>query len=153
LGDKNPFIMMIQEKWWSRFLQRCRQGRKIHSYVQRSAGAPKSASMIFFYVAKPVGEIAGYADFIERQVGDSDQLWKEFGKESVLETKEKYDEFVGDSPKTSFIRFKNLTEAAEPIPLNNVLLLLGLKRLSRKGFYIDNEIGNKLQTLMEGTCG
>jgi len=100
-------------------------------------------------VTKPAAEIAGYAEFIERKVGEAESLWNEHGNESVLQTNEKYAEFIRDKQRVSFIRFKNLQEAAKPIPLNNVLMLLGVNRLSRKGFYINKETAEKLIALME----
>jgi predicted transcriptional regulator len=102
-----------------------------------------------FYVTKPVGEVAGYAEFVERKAGDSEALWKAHGRESVLSSKEEFEEFVRDRKKVSFVRFKNLREAAKPISLNNLLLLLGMKRLGRGGFFVDKETSEKMIALME----
>lgn len=144
MGGKYAFIMMVQEKWWSEFQHKNHQGRKIHSYVRRGAAPPRDAALILFYVTKPVGEMAGYAELIERKVGEAGELWREHGAESVLSSKEQYEEFVKDSQKVSFIRFKNLHEAIKPIPLNDILMLLGTDRLSRKGFYADKVTADKL---------
>lgn len=144
MSGKHAFLVMIQEKWWSEFRHQNHQGRKIHSYVRRGAAPPKDASLILFYVTKPVGEISGYAEIIERKVGEAGELWREHRAESVLSSKEQYEEFVKDSQKVSFIRFKNLHEATKPISLNDILMLLGTDRLSRKGFYIDKETADKL---------
>jgi len=103
---------------------------------------------MLFYVAKPAGEIAGYAEFIERKVGETDEMWKALGMESVLSSKEMYDEFLKNQGNVSFVRFKNLKEAAHPIALNNALMLLGLKRFSRKGFYVDKDTAEKLIMVM-----
>ena len=149
MKEDYAFIIMIKDKWWQEFCRVASKGRKAHSYVQGGWAPPKSASLIFFYVTKPARQIAGYAEFIERKVGDARGLWKEHGSESVLGSEGKYLEFVKDKERVSFIRFKNLKEAAKPIPLNNVLMLLGLKRLSRKGFYVDKETADKLLTLMK----
>jgi predicted transcriptional regulator len=148
MSGRYAFVMMIRNKWWSEFRHYNHQGRKTHAYVQRGAAPPEETSLILFYVTKPVGEIAGHAEFIERKIGDKGELWKEFGKESVLSSEEKYEEFLRGAQKASFIRFKNLHEAAQPIPLSNVLMLLGVKRLSRKGFYIDKETADELLALM-----
>jgi predicted transcriptional regulator len=117
--------------------------------VQGGWAPPRSASLIFFYVSKPERQIAGYAEFIERKVGHAKELWKEYGSESVLDSEEKYLEFVKDKERVSFIRFKNLQEAAEPILLNKILELLSVRRLSRKGFYVDKETANRMLTLMK----
>ena len=149
MSERQAFVMMVQSRWWNEFRNRNHEGRKTHSFVLRGIAPPKGASKILFYVTKPVGEIAGYADFIERKVGDADKLWKEHGDESVLGSKEKYDGFVKDSRKVSFVRFKELHEAAKAIPLNYVLMSLGTRRLGRKGFYIDKEVEDKFVELMK----
>lgn len=148
MTEKYAFVMMIREKWWREFCNLNNKGKKTFSYVQGGWAPPKNTSLILFYVTKPVGEIAGYAEFIERKVGDAESLWSGHGSESVLKSKEKYEEFIQDKQRVSFIRFKNLNEAAKPIPLKNVLMLLGVSRLARKGFYIDNETADKLIALM-----
>jgi len=51
--------------------------------------------------------------------------------------------------RVSFIRFKNLQASAKPIPLNNFLILLGVKRLARGGFYVDKETAERMIALME----
>jgi predicted transcriptional regulator len=149
MSGKQAFVMMIQNIWWSEFRRRNHEGKRTFSFVLRGIAPPKDASRILFYVTKPVGEIAGYADFIERKVGDADKLWEEHGRESVLSSKEKYDGFVKDSRKVSFVRFRDLHEAAKAIPLNCVLSSLGVRRLGRKGFYIDKEAEDKFLGLME----
>ena len=148
MSEKYAFVMMIRDKWWREFRSFNYEGKKVFSYVQGGWAPPKSASLIFFYVAKPVGEIAGYAEFIERKVGNAESLWDEYGHESVLRSKQQFEEFVRDKQKVSFIRFKDLHEATKPIPLNSVLILLGRRRLSRKGFYLNKETADKLIKLM-----
>ncbi len=148
MKENCAFVIMIKDKWWREFCRRHHEGKKVHSYVQGGWAPPKSTSLMFFYVTKPAAEIAGYAEFVERKVGDAESLWNAHGNESALQTAEKYAEFVRDKQRVSFIRFKNLQEAAQPIPLNNVLMLLGVKRLARKGFYIDKETADKLIALM-----
>ena len=152
MGEKKAFVMMVQKRWWTEFCRRNHEGKKTHSFVLRGIAPPKDASTVLFYVTKPVGEIAGYADFIERKVGDADRLWKEHGDESVLSSKERYDDFVKDSQRVSFVRFKDLHETAKAIPLNDVLMSLGVRRLGRKGFYIDREIEDKFVTSMKKTA-
>ena len=149
MKEKYAFVIMIKEKWWREFCRRSSEGKQVHSYVGGPRAPPTNASLIIFYISKPVGEIGGYAEFIERKVGKAEELWKEHGNESVLSSAEQYFQFVKDKPLVSFIRFKNLREAANPIPLNNAHLLLGVKRLARGGFYIDKETAERMVTLME----
>jgi predicted transcriptional regulator len=149
MSGKQAFVMMVQNVWWNEFSRRNQEGKKTHSFVLRGIAPPKDASRLLFYVTKPIGEIAGYAEFIERRVGDAAKLWKEHGDETVLGSKEKYEGFVKDSRNVSFVRFKDLHKAAEAIPLNSVLMSLGVRRLGRKGFYLDKEIEDKFVTLMK----
>jgi predicted transcriptional regulator len=143
------FVIMIKDKWWREFCRLHHEGKKVQSYVQGGWAPPKNAFLLMFYVTKPVAEIAGYAEFIERKVGEAEELWKKHGHECVLSSEKQYFEFVSGKQRVSFIRFKNLHEATKPIPLSNVLMFLGVKRLSRKGFYVDKETADKLLTLME----
>jgi len=148
MNGKYAFVIMVKGKWWREFLRLHHKGKQVQSYVQGGWAPPKNTSLIFFYVTKPVAEIAGYAEFIERKVRDAERLWMEHGHESVLESAQQYFDFVKGKERVSFIRFKNLHEAAKPIPLNNILMLLGVNRLSRKGFYINKETADKLIALM-----
>jgi predicted transcriptional regulator len=146
---KYAFVMMVQGKWWQKFRRRLREGKQVHSYVQKGLAPPKNTSLILFYVTKPVGEMSGYADFVERKTGAAEDVWEEYGSESVLSSKQQYEEFVGKKRKVSFIRFKSLREVANPMPLKSVLMLLGVERLSRKGFYVDKKTAEKLLMSME----
>jgi predicted transcriptional regulator len=148
MSAKQAFVIMVQKRWWDEFRRRSQEGESTYSFVLRGIAPPKDASRVLFYVTKPVGQIGGYADFIERKVGEPDMLWKEHGAESVLGSKSVYEDFVKDSRRVSFVRFKNLHEAVEAIPLNYVLMTLGVRRLGRKGFYVDKEIENKFVSLM-----
>ncbi|MGB9676304.1 MAG: hypothetical protein ACPL0C_03870 [Candidatus Bathyarchaeales archaeon] len=149
MKEKYAFVIMVEEKWWREFLRLRNMGKEIQSYVRRGLAPPKNASLIFFYVTRPICEIAGYAEFVERKVGKPEDLWKMHGEESVLESAEQYFQFVKDKNPVSFIRFKNLKEAANPIPLRNALMFLGVKRLGRRGFYIDKEMAEKFVAIME----
>ncbi len=148
MTERHAFVIMIKHKWWREFLSLNHKGKRVLSYVQGGWAPPKNTTLIFFYVTKPIAEIAGYAEFIERKVGDAESLWTEHGNESVLKSKEQFEEFILGKQRVSFIRFKNLNEAAKSIPFKNILVLLGVTRLSRKGFYIDRETADKLIALM-----
>jgi predicted transcriptional regulator len=149
MDERYAFVIMVKDKWWREFRRLHHKGKQIQSYVQGGWAPPKNTSLIFFYVTKPVAEIGGYAEFVERKVGDAEGLWKEHGDESVLTSEEQYFEFVKGKQRVSFIRFRNLQEFAKPIPLNNIRMLLGVNRLARGGFYINKETADKLIALME----
>jgi predicted transcriptional regulator len=149
MAQKYGFVMMIKQKWWSRFVSDHHDGKPVQSYVQKGEAPPRSASVILFYVTKPTGQLAGWAGFVERKVGEPMDLWKEHGIESVLRSEREYEEFVGDWRRVSFIRFENLREAAHAMPLADILGLFGKGRLSRKGFYVDKESTEKAIALLE----
>lgn len=149
MEEKYAFVIMVKEKWWREFCRLRSEGKEVQAYVGGPRAPPTNASLLIFYVSKPVGEIGGYAEFIERKVGKAEELWKEHGDESVLSSAEQYFQFVKDKHQVSFIRFKNLREAANPIPLDNARLLLGVKRLARGGFYVDKRTAEKMIALME----
>lgn len=144
MAQKYAFVMMTKEKWWSRFLSDHREEKHTQSYVQKGVAPPKNASLILFYVSRPVAEIAGYAEFVQREVGEPTEAWKNHGKETVLRSESEFREFIGDKSQVSFIRFQNLKEARHALPLAHVLNLLGVKRLSRKGFYVDRGTAEKM---------
>lgn len=148
-NERHGFVLMIRNTWWQEFRQQHHGGKKVQSYVRVGKASPREASKLFFYLVKPVGEIVGHADFIERKVGDPKELWKEHGHESVLSTLQQYENVVKYKPEASFIQFKNLHEAGKPIALNDLLMLLGTGRLQRKGFYVNRETAEKLIDLME----
>jgi len=149
MSARYAFVMMVREKWWVEFRRRSQEGKKVHSFVVRGAAPPKSALLVLFYVSKPVSAIAGYAHFIERMVGNPQELWSRFGGESVLGSEARYEEFVGNAPQVSFVRFKDLNVAVNPVSLSRLLMLLGVKRLSRKGFYVNKELSDTLISMME----
>jgi predicted transcriptional regulator len=148
-SGKYGFVIMIQDRWWQEFLRKRNSGARILSYVRTGAAAPDEASMLLFYVTKPVGELAGHAEFIERKVGEPEEMWKDYGQESILNSKQQYEQFLQEQRKVSFIRFKDLREASKPIPLSNLRMLLGQRRLSRKGFYLGKGTTDELILLME----
>ncbi|MGD0496139.1 MAG: hypothetical protein ABSB28_08880 [Candidatus Bathyarchaeia archaeon] len=149
MSERYAFVMMVREKWWVEFCRRSQEGKKVHSFVIRGAAPPKSTLLIHFYVTKPVSAIAGYAHFIERMVGNPQELWGRFCGESVLGSEARYEEFVGNASKVSFVRFKDLSVALNPVSLSRLLMLLGVKRLSRKGFYVNKDTSDTLISMME----
>jgi len=147
--ERYGFVLMVRNTWWQGFRQQHHGGKQVQSYVRVGKASPRKASKLFFYLVKPIGEIVGHADFIERKVGDPQELWKEHGHESVLSTAQQYENVVKNKSEVSFIRFENLYEAGKPIALNNFLMLLGTSRLQRRGFYVNKETAEKLTDLMK----
>jgi predicted transcriptional regulator len=149
LNEHYGFVMMTKEKYWVQFRERNRQGKETHSFVLRGTAPPKDTRILLFHVTKPVSALDGYAEFIERKVGSPEEVWNEHGNESVLQTKHEFEEFIGNPQHVSFVRFKNLTTANNPIPLSNFLQFRGAKRLSRRGFYVDKSSCERLISAMK----
>ena len=149
MKQDNAFVMMVREKYWIAYRDRCQEGRKVHAYVARGAAPPKNTRVLFFYVTKPVKSLCGYANFIGRKLGDSTVLWGEHCDESVLKSRAEYEEFIGAAGNVSLVRFTDLQAAVNPIPLKNLLRFFGVKRLSRKGFYINKDAADKLIAMMQ----
>lgn len=148
MTERYAFVIMIKEKWWSAFRRLNRAGKTNHAYVRRGFGPPKDAKLMFFYVVKPIGEIQGYAKFRERRVGETDAMWKEYGHESCLQSEDQYYDLLKGVGKVSFIRFSELHEASNPVRSNDILASLGVKRLPRRGFYINKEVAEMLIAIM-----
>ena len=144
MSERYAFVMMIREKYWTKFCRLNRAGKTNHAYVRIGFGAPKNAELIFFYVVKPVGEIQGYAKFRERVVGETDAMWKEYGRESCLQSENQYNDLLKGAKRVSFIRFTNLREAVHPILSRAMQLSFGVKRLPRGGFYVNKKIAETL---------
>ena len=149
MSQHHAFVIMVKEKYWIEYRGRHHEGKNIHAYVARGAAPPKRTRILLFYVSNPVKALSGYADFVEHKFGSPTELWKEYGHESVLKSKKDFEEFIATVQSVSFVRFKNLHEAADPIALSNLRMLLGNGRFSRKGFYVDKDTAGKLVSLME----
>jgi predicted transcriptional regulator len=143
------FVMMVREKYWIAYRDRYQEGKKVHAYVARGVAPPKNAKILLFYVSRPVKSICGYANFIERKLGDSSIVWSEHHDESVLKSRTEYEGFLGTTGNVSFVRFTDLQVAVNPIPLEILLRFFGVKKLSRKGFYVNKDATDKLIAMME----
>jgi predicted transcriptional regulator len=98
-----------------------------------------------FYIKKPAMQIRGFADFIERLKGDSDEMWARYGKESCFKTEEEYNSFIQGRDKVTFVRLKNLMELNQPKTGEEISLALGYLRGFR-GKYVDQETAETLIT-------
>lgn len=148
MRDHYAFVMMVQEKYWIRYRDRRHDGKMVHAYVARGKAPPKNARILLFYVSRPVKAICGHAKFVGREVGDSEAFWSTHSEDSVLGSKAEYEQFIGSSSCVSFIRFTDLCEASNSISLKDLLAFFGVKRLSRKGFYVGKEATDRLISMM-----
>ena len=138
------YILINAKKWWSRRLSQNRAGKKIHAFVRRGTVGPKTAQYVLFYVKHPLREIRGKGEFIERITGDVDELWNDYGQETVFKSYEEYLEFLQGRTKTTFIRLKNVRKLSTPIPLKTASGILGANTMPRGGRYLNKETFEKI---------
>ena len=116
----------------------------MHVFVRRGLVGPKNAKLLLFYVTHPHKEIRGVGEFIERITGDSKDLWKTYGHESLLRSYEEYMDFLQGRRKATFIRLKNLRELPTPKSSDVISQVIGMRRMPRMGTYITKEIVDQL---------
>ncbi|KPV64706.1 MAG: hypothetical protein AOA66_0008 [Candidatus Bathyarchaeota archaeon BA2] len=142
--ERYAYVLLNIEKYWNRLCDKNRAGKKVHTFVRRGLVGPKKAKLLLFYVTYPHKEIRGVGDFIERITGDTDDLWKTYGHESLLESYEEYMDFLQGKTKATFIRFKNLRVLAVPVPAGVISKVTGINRMPRIGKYITKEMAHQL---------
>jgi predicted transcriptional regulator len=112
--ERYAFILVADKKYWNKLREGNKTSRGTHAFVRRNQVAPKTARKLLFYVKKPVMQVKGIADFIERLTGDSGELWRKYGGESCSETFEEYFAFAEGRERMTFVRFKNFVELENP---------------------------------------
>jgi predicted transcriptional regulator len=140
------FILLSDEKWWKRLCESNRGNGKAQIFVRRNRVGPVSAEKLLFYVKRPLMQIRGVADFVERLSGNYKELWGLHGDETCLKDFKEYINFLGGRENVTFIRFKNLRELETPIPIDVIRRVLGIQKIPRNGKYINRETANQLIT-------
>ena len=69
--ERYAFVLIADKKYWNKLCERNEASIGTHAFVRKSKVASKNAQKLLFYVKKPVMEVRGIADFIERLTGDS----------------------------------------------------------------------------------
>ncbi len=123
--ERYAFILIADEKYWDMLRERNQASRGTYAFVRRNKVAPKSAQKLLFYVKKPVMQVRGIADFVERLTGDSSELWRKYGAESCFETFEDYCGFAQGRMVMTFVRFKNFVELEKPKTTEATRSILG----------------------------
>ena len=123
--ERYAFVLIADEKYWNLLCLRNRASSGTYAFVRRSKVAPKSAQKLLFYVKKPVMQVRGIADFVERVTGDSGELWRKHGDESCFETFEDYQSFTKGRMMMTFVRFKNFVELGKPKTTEATRSILG----------------------------
>ena len=143
-NERYAYILIFEEKWWNRLLERKRNGNEVHVYVRRNRVGPLQTEKLVFYVKKPIVQVRGVADFIERLAGNYKELWNAYGVETCLRTFGEYVNFLGGRKTATFIRFTNFHELKNPISMEVIKKVLELSRVPRGGKYLNRETANQL---------
>jgi predicted transcriptional regulator len=143
-NERYVYILLSEEKWWDRLCGRNRNSRKIHAFVRRSRVGPLRTQKLLFYVNKPIMQIRGVADFVERLVGYHKELWDAHGNETCFKTFSEYVVFLRGRTTATFIRFTNFRELIDPISMEMISKVLGVLRMPPMGKYLNRETANQL---------
>ena len=143
--ERYAYILIADEKYWSKLCERNEANNGIHAFMRKSQVAPKNPQKLLFYVKKPVMQVLGVADFIERLTGDSSELWRKYGAESCFESFEEYGAFAKGRTMMTVVRFKNFVELEDPKPTEAVRSVLGSLQGFR-GRYVDLATAKQLIT-------
>jgi predicted transcriptional regulator len=141
--ERYAFILISDEKYWNRLRERSRAGREVHAFVRKNQVGPREAKTLLFYVKKPIMQVRGVADFIERLTGDREELWRKYGAESCFESFDEYVAFAKGREKMTVVRFKNFTELENPKPTEINRSVLGSLQGFR-GKYVSLETAKQL---------
>ena len=144
MSERYAYILLINPKWWNRLCSRLEAGKKFHAFVRRGLVGPKKTSLLLFYVAHPLEEIRGFAQFVERVTGEADDLWRTYRGETSLRSYKEYKNFLHGKLETTFIRFKSLKTFSHPISASVIFRVAGIGRMPRGGRYISREIAQEL---------
>ena len=138
------YILISDEKWWNRLCERNRNNNGIRVFVRRNRVGPLKTEKLLFYVKKPIMQIRGVADFVERLAGDYKELWNMYGDESYLETFDEYVSFLKGRKTVTFIRFSNFRGLDSPVSMKVISKVLGVLTIPRGGKYLNRETANQL---------
>jgi len=138
------YILISDEKWWNRLCERNRNNNEIRVFVRRNRVGPLKTEKLLFYVKKPIMQIRGVADFVERLAGDYKELWNMYGDESYLETFDEYVSFLKGRKTVTFIRFSNFRGLDSPVSMKVISKVLGVLTIPRGGKYLNRETANQL---------
>jgi predicted transcriptional regulator len=144
-NDRYAFILVADQKYWNKLCERSSANMAVHAFVRKNQVAPKAAEKLLFYVKKPVMQVRGTADFLERLTGPAEELWTEHGGETCFESFEEYCDFAQGRLEMTFVRFKNFAELENPKTKDETRKILdSLQGL--RGKYVNLETADQLTT-------
>lgn len=124
-NEHYAFVLVVDQKYWDRLCDRTRAGKETHFFVRGSQVGPLSTNKLLFYVTKPKMQVLGTADFVERIVGDPQELWNQYGAQSIFDSPEEYQALAANHKQVTFIKFANFAEIPNPQPKEAVNSFLG----------------------------
>jgi predicted transcriptional regulator len=137
--ERYAFILISDEKHWN-MLRLCNKtNRSTHVFVRKNLVGPTQTIKLLFYVKRPIKQIRGVADFVERLTGDDVGLWEKFGTESCFESFAEYRAFIEGRERVTFVRFRNFKELENPITAEMFTSAVGLSLAPRGGRYLNLE--------------
>ena len=142
-SERYAFILISDEKYWNRLRERNKAIMGIHVFVRKNQVGPIEAQRLLFYVKRPIMQVRGVADFIERLTGDREELWRKYGAESCFESFDEYCAFAQGREKMTFVRFKNFIEIENPKATEVIRSVLGSLQGFR-GKYVNLETAKQL---------
>ena len=137
------FVLIVNEKYWNQIRRASNQNFSTHAFVRKNKVGPKQTQKLLFYVTKKK-QVLGSADFIERQSGNGEELWKKFGNETCFESFDEYKKFADQRETMTFIRFSNFTELTSPLSKEGIGEVLGSMQGFGAGKYVDKDTATKL---------
>jgi predicted transcriptional regulator len=146
MDEHYAFILLSDAKWWKRLCESVEDSGKTRIFVRRNLVGPVAVQKLLFYVKRPLMQIRGVADFVERLSGNYKELWDLYGGETCLNDFKEYVNFLEGRENATFIRFKNFRELAVPVSLDVIRRVIGIRNIPRNGKYINRETANQLIT-------
>ena len=142
-SERYAFILISDEKYWNKLRERNREKEGVHAFVRKNQVGPRETQKLLFYVKKPVMQVLGNADFLERVTGDREELWRKYGAETCFESSDEYSAFAQGREKMTFVRFKNFMELENPQAADILRGILGSLQGFR-GKYLNLENAKQL---------
>jgi predicted transcriptional regulator len=134
-NDHYAYILTVDEKYWNRLTQKNKTTLGTHVFIRKSQVPPKTTTQLLFYVTGKK-QVLGTADFMERVVGDSLDLWQKLGGESCFEGLGEYMRFSAGRDKMSFVRFCNFQLIQNPKSSGELEKIIGPLRNLQFGRFL-----------------
>jgi predicted transcriptional regulator len=144
-AERYAFVLTACEQYWTKLCQRNAGSEGPIAFVRKGQVGPVGAKKLIFYIKKPMAQIRGFADFVERFKGGSVEMWNRYGDESCFKSKEEYDSFVAGRDKVTVVRMDNLVELDQPKAREEINAIMGSMRGFR-GRYVDSDTARRLIT-------